>query len=228
MPTGMMRGTGVGGRPGRLPDVASHRRFRPSTYGTLGSRREILLDSDAYLAVSRVLEAGESLIWSGVPRRGLVLRSSDAFLIPFSLLWGGFAVFWEASVIAGGAPLFFALWGVPFVLVGFYVVIGRFFVDARIRANTAYGLTNRRAIIISGIMTTSIRSLPLSTLSEISMNERRDGSGTVCLGTPHPFSAWYSGMYWPGTVRYTTPCFEMIADAKTVHDKVLAAQRSAA
>lgn len=131
-------------------------------------------------------------------------------------------------MIAGGAPLFFALWGVPFLLVAVYIVVGRFFVDARIRANTAYGLTNRRAIIMSGFMRTSTRSLPLRTLSEISVKERDDGSGTVCLGTPHPFGPWFSNMYWPGTTRYAMPCFEMIPDAKTVHDKILAAQRSAA
>ncbi len=34
-----------------------------------------------------LLEANEKLLWSGQPRRGLMLRPSDAYVIPFSLLW---------------------------------------------------------------------------------------------------------------------------------------------
>jgi hypothetical protein len=104
-------------------------------------------------AISQALDSGESLIWSGAPRHGLVLRPSDAYMIPFSLLWGGFAIFWEASVLRmppGPNTAFMSIWGVPFMLMGLYLIVGRFFVDARIRAKMYYGLTNRRAIIISG------------------------------------------------------------------------------
>jgi hypothetical protein len=54
--------------------------------------------------VQRELRSDEQLIWSGRPGRGLRLRSSDALMIPFSLLWGGFAIFWEYSVLFGFDP----------------------------------------------------------------------------------------------------------------------------
>ena len=63
------------------------------------------------------LASDEKLIWTGRPKTGIVFRGSDLFLVPFSLLWGGFAIFWETSVIATDAPFFFKLWGIPFVLV---------------------------------------------------------------------------------------------------------------
>ena len=54
---------------------------------------------DATTELSDELESGEKLLWSGRPRQAIVFRSSDIFLIPFSLLWGGFAIFWEAAAL---------------------------------------------------------------------------------------------------------------------------------
>lgn len=185
------------------------------------------MDPSAELEISRHLESGESLIWSGVPRQGLLFRASDAFLIPFSVLWCGFIIFWEAAVLAGGGPPFFALFGIPFVLVGLHLVVGRFFLDSRIRAKTLYGLTSRRVIIISGLFSRTTHSLPLRTLNDISVQERADRSGTVMFGRPHPFATWYAGMQWPGMGQYQAPSFERIQDARRVHDQILEAQRAA-
>lgn len=180
--------------------------------------------------IAQALDSGESLIWSGVPRQGVVLRPSDAYMIPFSLLWGGFAIFWEANVLRMDAPnaAFMSLWGIPFVLAGLYLIVGRFFVDARIRAKTFYGLTDRRAIIISGMFSRTINSLPLRTLADISLQERSDRSGTILLGRPQPYSLWGSGMRWPGMNQYSAPAFEMIPNARAVHNQLLEAQHAAA
>src|SRR4051812_6815317 len=120
---------------------------------------------------------GEKLLWSGRPKQGIVLRPSDAFLIPFSLFWGGFALFWETMVVTGGAPFFFMIWGLPFLAIGAYMTVGRFFVDAYIRTKTYYGLTNQRAIIISGLINGQIKSVNVRTTSEIALDQRSDGSG---------------------------------------------------
>jgi hypothetical protein len=188
-----------------------------------------MLDLAPQNEIARVLDSGESLIWSGAPRQGMLLRPNDAYMIPFSLLWGGFAIFWEAGVLRASGPnsLFMSLWGIPFVLIGLYMIVGRFFVDARIRARTFYGLTDRRAIIISGLFSRTITSLPLRTLTDISLQERSDRSGTILLGRPQPYSAWSSGMRWPGMSQYSTPAFELIPNAKAVHDQLLEAQRDA-
>ena len=128
------------------------------------------------------LSSDEKLIWTGKPKTGIVFRSSDVFLIPFSLFWAGFAVFWETSVLATDAPFFFKLWGIPFVLVGLYITVGRFFLDAKKRANTIYGITNDRIIIKTGLFSREIKSLNIRTLSDITINQKADNSGTITLG----------------------------------------------
>ena len=100
------------------------------------------IDFDARPIIEHELGSVEKLLWAGRPCQGFVFRPVDAFLIPLSLMWGGFAVFWEGSVLVMGAPVFFTLWGIPFVLVGCYLVFGRFYVDAWQREKTSYGLTN--------------------------------------------------------------------------------------
>jgi hypothetical protein len=135
----------------------------------------------AFEIASAKLEPGEKLLWSGIPKQGLLLRTSDCLLIPFSLMWGGFAFFWEAAVIASGAQLLFALWGIPFVLIGCYITVGRFVVDAQVRSRTAYAVTSRRVLFVREGVGATMCSRPLETLSEISLRCRPDGVGSVTL-----------------------------------------------
>jgi hypothetical protein len=173
------------------------------------------------------LGPNERLLWSGQPRRGIRLRPADILFIPFSLLWAGFAVFWESSVINTGAPFFFKLWGIPFVLVGTYIVFGRFIVDAMQRDRTYYAVTDQRIIIISRLMTQKIKSLNLRTLSDISLDQRHDSSGTITFGPVLPMASWSAGMAWPGMAQYRPPGFEMVPDVKNVYEIIRHAQQQA-
>ena len=85
-------------------------------------------------------------------------------------------------MIASGAPLFMALWGVPFVLVGLYIMAGRFWVDAGQRAATVYAVTSERVVIVSGVVSRRVKSLSVDTLSDVSLTERASAS------SPMPFS----------------------------------------
>ena len=184
------------------------------------------MNEPAELRVTPLLSRGERLLWCGAPRRGLLLRPTDAALIPFSLMWGGFAIFWEWSVMRSGAPFFFRLWGVPFVLAGLYIMIGRFFADARIRANTVYALTNQRVIVSSGLFTSTVKSFAINNISELSVTEKSDRSGTITLG---PTPAWWmsSGFNWPGGNRAMAPSLEFVPEVQSVYQQIRAAQLAA-
>jgi len=185
------------------------------------------MTNPAEQAVERELGGGERLLWSGMPRQGFQIRASDIFMIPFSLMWGGFAFFWEYSVLVSNrAPFFFTLWGAPFVLVGIYMIVGRFFVDSYQRSQTYYGLTDERALILSGLLTREVKSLSLQNLNEISLNERSDGSGNILFGSISPMYAMWYGTAWPGMSRRLVPSFELIDDVRKVYDLIKQAQRS--
>ena len=172
------------------------------------------------------LTSNERLLWSGQPKQGLTLRTSDLFLIPFSLLWGGFAVFWEFGVIKSNAPFFMRLFGIPFVLIGLYITVGRFFLDEKQRSTTYYGVTNQRVIIVSNWFGRKVKSLNLKTLSDVSLTEKADRQGTITFGATNILNWWYGGMWWPGMAQQTTPCFELIENAKEVYEKIRSAQNS--
>ncbi len=169
------------------------------------------------------------MLWFAQPRQGLLLRPVDAFLIPFSLLWGGFAIFWEVSVVAVGAPVFFLLFGALFVVVGCYLIVGRFFFDARQRYTTFYAVTDERAIIVSGLLSRTVRSMDLRTLGEMALSERRDGSGTIVFGNASPFDWMLGGIAgWPGSGGRLASRFELIPDVRSVYETIRNAQRSLA
>jgi hypothetical protein len=139
-------------------------------------------DVESNAAISPYLLPGESIKWSGRPRQGLLLKRNDAVLIPFSLLWCGFAVFWTTKVVESHAPLFAQLFGGLFVLIGFYLVVGRFPADALGRAGTYYAITDSRLLIAKTWPRKSIAAAPLSSLINLSMVEHADGRATILAG----------------------------------------------
>jgi hypothetical protein len=173
------------------------------------------------------LATSEKVVWFGQPRQGIVLRSMDALLIPFSLLWGGFAIFWEISTFVIGAPVFFSLFGLIFVVIGIYLIVGRFFVDAKQRTQTFYAVTNDRVIIVSGLFSRTVKSIDLKTLGEMSLSERRDGRGSIVFGSASPFEWLQGGMPgWPGMGTRQASRFELIENARKVYELIRLGQKS--
>ena len=133
----------------------------------------------------------EKVIWWGQPVQGIRLTPRDGLLIPFSLLWGGFAIFWETTVLRSGAPFPFALFGVPFVLIGLFLIVGRFLFDSWLRQRMMYALTDRRVLITRSAPWPRFTAVNLDMLPEASLDEEGNGRGTIRFGVPasmFPFS----------------------------------------
>lgn len=152
-------------------------------------------------ALQPYLLNGERILWTGHPDPRRLLSANDIWLIPFSLMWGGFAIFWEAGVLgifgkAGGGPAsFFVLWGIPFVVVGQYLIWGRFIYKRWDRSRTIYAVTNRRVLSLRG---RNLTSMFIPQLPAVNQSIRSDGTGTLEFGSaPYGYGFWAnSGLDW--------------------------------
>ncbi len=178
--------------------------------------------------ISPYLERNEKLLWTGKPKTGFAFRSTDIFMIPFSLLWLGFAIFWMGAAYILGAPWYFVLFGAPFVVVGLYLLFGRFIIDKYQRAHTLYGLTNERVISITGIQNKTCKSLQLTGITDIRFTEQKNGRGTIYFGLDRSYSTNISSKRSSQMAARSISSFEMIEDASTVYHKMLQAKKQLA
>ncbi|MBP6818241.1 MAG: hypothetical protein KBC46_02945 [Ferrovibrio sp.] len=173
-------------------------------------------------ALSAALDVGERLLWWGMPKQGFVLRRSDAKLIPFSLFFLGFAVFWEWQVLRASEPVF-ALFGIPLILAGLYITAGRFVHDAIRRRNIVYGVTDQRVLIVTP---RNLKSIELSALTEIHLEKTASHVGSIVFGPELQPVAFGPGVgAWAG--RPAAPAFEFIPEAEKVLNTVRAAKAAA-
>jgi hypothetical protein len=159
---------------------------------------------------------GERTLWTGQPKQGIVLSGGDVFLIPFSLLWGGFAIFWNFSVwtfpqTGEHIDWFFRLWGLPFLVAGLYLIAGRFIHDAAIRRHQFYAVTDLRILIRGGLSSTKLKSPDIKLLPKLELSEHRDGTGTIELdGDSSFFGSGRNGFgYWTPALSNATRFFRI-------------------
>ncbi|MDI6758927.1 MAG: hypothetical protein QMD94_04575 [Candidatus Omnitrophota bacterium] len=171
----------------------------------------------------------ESILWKGQPEVGILFSASDIFLVPFSLLWGGFAVFWEFLVLfmkdktGQRAPVFFALFGIPFVLIGLYFIFGRFFYKKWKKQKTYYAVTDKRVLIVTSLFGEDIQAAYINTLPCINKSMRSNGIGTVKFGNPSFMVDMYKNTgldFFASFYGRDVPIFYDIKDAEKVYQIV--------
>jgi hypothetical protein len=133
----------------------------------------------------------ERVVWRGRPDPSKRFTRGDVFFIPFSVFWASFTIFWEALAIASG-DVFFIVWGIPFVLMGVFFVIGRFFYKAWIKRRTWYALTDRRVLaIVDGLRGRNVSAAFVDRIPTVNATIGRDGTGTIVFGN----RPWAYAMY---------------------------------
>lgn len=108
------------------------------------------------------------MLWEGRPDGGIRFRPMDLFLIPFSFIWAGGAL----SALGAGirAPGLGTGIGLLFGVIAIYITVGRFFHDAYLRSRTRYALTDRRALVASGMFSKNLQSIPIEKSTPVSLS----------------------------------------------------------
>jgi hypothetical protein len=158
---------------------------------------------DAYLS------EGESILWMGQPNPNWLLSPSDVILIPFSLMWGGFAIFWETGALGAAGPSFFALWGIPFVIVGQYFIWGRFVHKYLRRRQTYYAITERRALVLNKLFGSNLKAYFLHQFASLN----RQGKSVLFDFNNSSMNLKRNWQDWSGESQ---PGFYALADAEEV------------
>jgi hypothetical protein len=73
-----------------------------------------------------------------------------------------------------------------FVAIGLYIVVGRYYADAYVRERTFYGVSDRRAVIVTEIRQRRIRAYTIERLMEIDLVAGTNGRGTLVFGRHDP------------------------------------------
>jgi len=174
------------------------------------------------------LEQDEELLWTGRPLTGLRFSWVDIFLVPFTGMWGAFAILGAVSTWVEDGPLFFRLAGVPLVLVGLYLIFGRFLLAARARSRTRYALTPTRALIVSGIFRRRLQTVRLATLGAVDFHQNGRGVGTLVFDAPRALPTIYLNALdsFPGLQASTS--FSRLPNAEEAYQLVQKLQRNLA
>ena len=171
------------------------------------------------------LLTGERVLWTGRPKQGLLLSARDGLLIPFSLMWGGFALFWNYDVWTmgkggDGPDWFFRLWGLPFLAAGLYFIVGRFLHDSIIRSSLTYAVTDQRVLTLRGARSPKLISLDIRRLPRLELSEQRDGTGTIAFEETGPMTLRMNGLNWWVPSLGSTAQFYRIASPRATYELI--------
>jgi hypothetical protein len=191
-------------------------------------KRVDAINPHAAAKIQPELMSGESIHWAATPNPKIIFHSDDWAMIPFSLMWTGLFVFWEAGALGywgksrhGGPDIFMSLWGMPFLVIGNYMVWGRFFVDAWLKRRTYYAVTNRRVLVVQE---GPKKKMSMTFLESIPTIEREGTEiGTLWFGPKYPVIA-ARGRKTRDVSRFSVgdvPVFADIEDVESVHGLIL-------
>jgi hypothetical protein len=138
--------------------------------------------------IENELQPGEFIRWIEQPIPRFFTASSIGSVL-FGIPWTSFAIFWMwgasgfklPDIREGLQPQnLFALFGVPFVLIGFRMLSSPVWAWQAAR-KTVYLSTDKRAISIQGGLSTKIKSYLPDQLKDVYRKERADGTGDVVI-----------------------------------------------
>ena len=111
----------------------------------------------------KFLKDGEEILWSGTPDALRYLSRTDIFLIPVTLLLGGFMLSYAYSafmLMLQGKSMAFALSGITILLISLYLMFGRIWYRHKRLSKNIYLVTSDRVFIFNTLRNTVTADIP--------------------------------------------------------------------
>jgi hypothetical protein len=128
------------------------------------------------------LSKDEKIVWEGKPKQGIVLRYTDIALIPFSIIWTIATLIFELVSFEPDFPIYLSIIGIPFLIIGLFLLIGRYILDTKRRKNIFYWITNKRIIIKGEKLRNTVQYYQILGIYGITIKHKDRKFGTIVLG----------------------------------------------
>lgn len=91
--------------------------------------------------------SSDEILWQGTPVNTPLFNKSDFFLVPFSIIFGGFFIIYAlitALMLITGESIIFSLVGITFLLMGAYILFIRLWYRKKRISRQVYFVTDKR------------------------------------------------------------------------------------
>jgi membrane protein YdbS with pleckstrin-like domain len=157
--------------------------------------------------IERLLDGNEKILWTNKPvKKAFIMPALGS--VPFGLFFLGFSIFFLFGVSSAGAPGFFALFVLLFVLIAVGLTFGPSLWQLLRYRNTEYVITDRRIITQTGAVGLDTRFVDFQKIQEVYVKigifDRLFGTGSVYVmtaGAPNfspamgPYGYGFGGAY---------------------------------
>jgi hypothetical protein len=175
------------------------------------------------LEILDTLEPGERVLWWGRPKQGSDVFGHDRTRGLLVMGPIAIAISWALAGAQSGVPPKVIAAMVSVLVLGLGTAVAS--IDARLRVNTLYAITDRRVLVLGWKWRHGRRTfrLPLTDLRHVpSVSVTASGAGTIRFTTDG--GAWLHG---GRLADEPTATFDRIADVRAVHAIVVAAAEAA-
>jgi len=107
----------------------------------------------------------EQILWQGEPKNVPIFHKSDIFILPFTILFGGFLIAYaviSAIMMIAGQGIWFSLVGITFLLMGIYILFLRLWYRKKRIKRQRYFVTNKRVFAFDTLRDDVLFDIPLN------------------------------------------------------------------
>ncbi|MGD9886881.1 MAG: helix-turn-helix domain-containing protein [Bacilli bacterium] len=138
------------------------------------------------------LNAGEVIQWSGKPKRNPKLHHLP--LTAFGLVFLSFSIFW--TIMASKMTSLMALFGIPFIIVGVYLVFGKKLQSRTINTQIYYAVTDERILILRHGGQDNLIQVNINQLTNVILTPSIDNTSSITFYSRNEMGFYNSRPYF--------------------------------